>query len=178
MGKIIFYEDRNFQGRSYECSSECSDLHSHFNRCNSIRVDSGDWMVYERPNYMGYQYFLRKGDYPDYQRWMGFNDCVRSCRMIPVVSPRVFMQASPCNMFLLMIPNFSRGFSAAPRLPQNDDLRTPRVRGTDDGADRRLPVPVRTLPLQRHLLLQRDGRPLDLLRAPALQGTPVPDAPG
>lgn len=83
--QIIFYEDRNFQGRSYECSSECSDLHSHFNRCNSIRVDSGDWMVYERPNYMGYQYFLRKGDYPDYQRWMGFNDCVRSCRMIPMV---------------------------------------------------------------------------------------------
>ncbi|XP_073318858.1 gamma-crystallin S-1-like isoform X1 [Pagrus major] len=87
MGKIIFYEDRNFQGRSYECSSECSDLHSHFSRCNSIRVDNGDWMVYERPNYMGYQYFLRKGDYPDYQRWMGFNDCVRSCRMIPGVSP-------------------------------------------------------------------------------------------
>uniref|UniRef100_A0A3Q2ZIW8 Gamma-crystallin M2-like n=1 Tax=Kryptolebias marmoratus TaxID=37003 RepID=A0A3Q2ZIW8_KRYMA len=80
MGKIIFYEDRNFQGRNYECSGECSDLHSHFNRCNSIRVDSGDWMVYERPNYMGYQYFLRKGDYPDYQGWMGFNDCVRSCR--------------------------------------------------------------------------------------------------
>ncbi|XP_035533938.1 gamma-crystallin S-1-like [Morone saxatilis] len=81
---IIFYEDKNFQGHSYECSSECSDLHSHFSRCNSIRVDSGDWMVYERPNYMGYQYFLRRGDYPDYQRWMGFNDCVRSCRMIPV----------------------------------------------------------------------------------------------
>ncbi|XP_038570038.1 gamma-crystallin M2-like isoform X1 [Micropterus salmoides] len=85
MGKIIFYEDRNFQGRSYECSSECSDLHSHFSRCNSIRVDSGDWMVYERPNYMGYQYFLRKGDYTDYQRWMGFNDCVRSCQMISTV---------------------------------------------------------------------------------------------
>ncbi|KAM9328448.1 gamma-crystallin S-1-like [Pholidichthys leucotaenia] len=84
MGKIIFYEDRNFNGRFYECSSECSDLHSHFSRCNSIRVDSGNWMVYERSNYMGYQYFLRKGEYSDYQRWMGFNDCVRSCRMIPM----------------------------------------------------------------------------------------------
>uniref|UniRef100_A0AAV2LG13 Beta/gamma crystallin 'Greek key' domain-containing protein n=1 Tax=Knipowitschia caucasica TaxID=637954 RepID=A0AAV2LG13_KNICA len=83
MGKITFYEDRNFQGRNYECSSECSDLHSHFSRCNSIRVDSGAWMVYERPNYNGYQYYLRRGEYPDYQRWMGFNDCVRSCRMIP-----------------------------------------------------------------------------------------------
>ncbi|CAB1347017.1 unnamed protein product [Coregonus sp. 'balchen'] len=24
--------------------------------CNSIRVESGAWVVYERPNYMGYQY--------------------------------------------------------------------------------------------------------------------------
>ncbi|XP_010890419.1 gamma-crystallin M2 [Esox lucius] len=84
MGKIIFYEDRNFQGRSYECSGECSDLHSHFSRCNSIRVESGNWMVYERPNFTGYQYFLRGGEFSEYQRWMGFNDCVRSCRMIPI----------------------------------------------------------------------------------------------
>ncbi|XP_067264675.1 crystallin, gamma MX, like 1 isoform X2 [Chanodichthys erythropterus] len=83
MGKIIFYEDKNFQGSSYECSSDCTDLHSHFRRCNSIRVESGNWMVYERPHFMGYQYFLRQGEYADYQRWMGFNDCVRSCRMIP-----------------------------------------------------------------------------------------------
>ncbi|KAG2459722.1 CRGM2 protein, partial [Polypterus senegalus] len=81
---IIFYEDRNFQGRYYECSSDCTDLHSYFSRCNSIRVESGCWMVYERPNYMGYhQYFLRRGEYPDYQRWMGYKDCIRSCRMIP-----------------------------------------------------------------------------------------------
>ncbi|XP_062390334.1 gamma-crystallin M2-like [Sardina pilchardus] len=83
MGKIIFYEDRNFQGRSFEGTSDSIDLHSHFSRCNSIQVESGNWMVYERPNYMGYQYFLRRGEYPDYQRWMGFNDCVRSCRIIP-----------------------------------------------------------------------------------------------
>ncbi|KAM3585016.1 uncharacterized protein V6R79_005022 [Siganus canaliculatus] len=98
MGKIIFYEDRNFQGRSYECSSECSDLHSHFSRCNSIRVESGDWMVYERPNYSGYQYFLKKGEYSDYQRWMGFNDCVRSCRMVPSLqqsSHRLMMYERP-----------------------------------------------------------------------------------
>ena len=84
--QIIFYEDKNFQGRSYECSSDCADLHSHFSRCNSIQVESGHWMVYERPNFMGYQYFLRRGEYPDYQRWMGFNDCIRSCCLIPQVS--------------------------------------------------------------------------------------------
>uniref|UniRef100_A0A8C7PN60 Beta/gamma crystallin 'Greek key' domain-containing protein n=1 Tax=Oncorhynchus mykiss TaxID=8022 RepID=A0A8C7PN60_ONCMY len=82
-GKIIFYEDRNFQGCSYECSSDCSELSSHLNRCNSCRVESGMFMVYDRPNYMGHQYFLRRGEYPEYQHMLGFNDCIRSCRMIP-----------------------------------------------------------------------------------------------
>ncbi|XP_055493599.1 gamma-crystallin M2-like [Leucoraja erinacea] len=78
--QVIFYEDRNFQGRNYECSTDCADLHSYFSRCNSIRVENGCWVAYEKPNYMGYQYVLTKGEYPDYQRWMGFNDCIRSCR--------------------------------------------------------------------------------------------------
>ncbi|XP_041116490.1 gamma-crystallin M2-like [Polyodon spathula] len=82
MGKIIFYEDRNFQGRCYECSSDCPDLHSYFSRCNSVRVESGCWVLYERPNYTGYQYVLTRGEYPDYQRWMGFNESITSCRMI------------------------------------------------------------------------------------------------
>ncbi|XP_015990490.2 gamma-crystallin C isoform X1 [Rousettus aegyptiacus] len=83
MGKITFYEDRGFQGRCYECSSDCPNLQTYFSRCNSIRVDSGCWMLYERPNYQGHQYFLRRGDYPDYQQWMGFSDSIRSCCLIP-----------------------------------------------------------------------------------------------
>ncbi|XP_047577650.1 gamma-crystallin B isoform X1 [Lutra lutra] len=86
MGKITFYEDRGFQGRCYECSSDCPNLQPYFSRCNSIRVDSGCWMLYERPNYQGHQYFLQRGDYPDYQQWQGFSDSVRSCRLIPQVS--------------------------------------------------------------------------------------------
>ncbi|XP_054978732.1 gamma-crystallin C isoform X1 [Sorex araneus] len=83
MGKITFYEDRAFQGRRYECSSDHPNLQSYFSRCNSIRVDSGCWMLYERPNYQGHQYFLRRGDYPDFQQWMGLSDSIRSCRLIP-----------------------------------------------------------------------------------------------
>ncbi|XP_044158921.1 gamma-crystallin-3-like isoform X1 [Bufo gargarizans] len=79
--QIIFYEDKNFQGRSYECSSDCSDLSSYFSRCNSIRVESGNWILYEQPNYKGYQYYLRRGEYPDFQQWLGFNDSVRSCHL-------------------------------------------------------------------------------------------------
>ncbi|KAJ8283042.1 hypothetical protein COCON_G00055610 [Conger conger] len=83
MGRIIFYEDRNFQGRSYETSSDCSELNSYLNRCHSCRVESGCFMVYDRSNYMGNQYFLRRGEYSDYSR-MGMSDCFRSCRMIPM----------------------------------------------------------------------------------------------
>ncbi|KAB1279543.1 Gamma-crystallin A [Camelus dromedarius] len=86
MGKITFYEDRGFQGRHYECSSDHANLQPYFSRCNSIRVDSGCWMIYERPNFQGHQYFLRRGDYSDYQQWMGFNDSIRSCRAIPYTS--------------------------------------------------------------------------------------------
>jgi hypothetical protein len=85
--QITFYEDLGFQGRHYECSSDHANLQPYFSRCNSVRVDSGCWMLYEQPNYSGCQYFLRRGDYPDYQQWMGLSDSIRSCRLIPYVSP-------------------------------------------------------------------------------------------
>uniref|UniRef100_A0A3B4UV91 Zgc:153846 n=1 Tax=Seriola dumerili TaxID=41447 RepID=A0A3B4UV91_SERDU len=84
--QIIFYEERNFQGRSYECMSDCSDMSSYLSRCQSCRVESGCFMVYERPNYMGMQFFLRRGEYHDMQRMMSMGmmfDTIRSCRMIP-----------------------------------------------------------------------------------------------
>ncbi|KAL0184176.1 hypothetical protein M9458_019872 [Cirrhinus mrigala] len=74
MCRAIFYEDRNFQGRSYECTSDCADI-----------VESGCFMMYDRPNYMGNQYFFRRGDYADYMSMFGMSDCIRSCRMIPMV---------------------------------------------------------------------------------------------
>ncbi|XP_068575360.1 gamma-crystallin M3-like [Cebidichthys violaceus] len=83
---IIFYEDRNFQGRSYETSNDCPELTSYLSRCNSCRVESGLFMVYERPNFMGQQMLVRRGEYPDNQRLMGMtmSDCIRSSRMIPM----------------------------------------------------------------------------------------------
>ncbi|XP_067371416.1 gamma-crystallin S-1-like [Channa argus] len=83
MGKIIFYEDRNFAGRHYECMSDCADLRSMFDRCRSIRVESGMFMIYDRRDYMGNQYFMRRGEYSDYLGTTGMNNCVRSCRLIP-----------------------------------------------------------------------------------------------
>ena len=72
-------------GRSYECSGDCADMTSYLSRCHSCRVESGCWMVYDRPNYMGNQYFMRRGEYADYMSMWGFSNCIRSCRMIPMV---------------------------------------------------------------------------------------------
>ncbi|XP_038600963.1 gamma-crystallin S [Tachyglossus aculeatus] len=84
--KITFYEDKTFQGRRYECDCDSADFHTYLSRCNSIRVDGGTWVVYERPNFSGAMYVLTRGDYPDYQRWMGLNDRLGSCKAIHLSS--------------------------------------------------------------------------------------------
>ncbi|XP_016143965.1 beta-crystallin S-1-like [Sinocyclocheilus grahami] len=83
MGKIIFYEDKNFEGHQYECSGDCSDMLCYLNRCNSIMVESGCFMIYEQPHYKGQQFLVHKGEYPDFKSWLGKNDCVCSCCEIP-----------------------------------------------------------------------------------------------
>uniref|UniRef100_A0A8C5E8S1 Gamma-crystallin M3-like n=1 Tax=Gouania willdenowi TaxID=441366 RepID=A0A8C5E8S1_GOUWI len=87
MGVIIFFEQKNCQGRSYECSADCSDVHMHLNRCFSCKVDSGCFVVYDRPNFMGNQVFLRRGETSNHQSMGGtmgpaLMDSIRSCRMI------------------------------------------------------------------------------------------------
>uniref|UniRef100_A0A8I3WT80 Gamma-crystallin S n=1 Tax=Callithrix jacchus TaxID=9483 RepID=A0A8I3WT80_CALJA len=85
--KITFYEDKNFQGRRYDCDCDCADFHTYLSRCNSIKVEGGTWAVYERPNFAGYMYILPQGEYPEYQRWMGLNDRLSSCRAVHLRLP-------------------------------------------------------------------------------------------
>ncbi|KAM7160524.1 gamma-crystallin S [Macrochelys suwanniensis] len=84
--RITFYEDKHFQGRRYECDSDCPDFHTYLSRCNSIRVEGGAWVAYERPNFAGNMYVLTHGEYPEYQRWMGLNDRLSSCKAIHLSS--------------------------------------------------------------------------------------------
>ena len=84
--QIVFYEDRVFEGKSYECKGDSPDLHGFIRRCNSVKVEGGWWVLYERNKFTGYQYVIGPGEYNDYSLWMGFNDCVRSCRIIKNVS--------------------------------------------------------------------------------------------
>ncbi|XP_072542025.1 gamma-crystallin M2 isoform X2 [Salminus brasiliensis] len=86
MGKIVFYEDKQFNGFYYECSNDCADMLCYLKCCNSIKVEDGCFMIYEQPHYSGQQYFLSKGEYPEYQEWAGLNDSIGSCRMIPKVA--------------------------------------------------------------------------------------------
>lgn len=43
-------------------------------------------MVYDQPNFTGQQYLLTIGEYPEYQNTIGFNSCIQSCRIVPVVN--------------------------------------------------------------------------------------------
>ncbi|KAM6080392.1 gamma-crystallin B-like [Theristicus caerulescens] len=97
MSKITFFEDRDFEGCFCETTTDQPDLQAHLNCCNSAKVETGCWMIYERPNYISHQYFLRKGEHPDYQHWMGFNDTIRSCCIITAIRSRMleFMDNCP-----------------------------------------------------------------------------------
>ncbi|KAM9286942.1 LOW QUALITY PROTEIN: gamma-crystallin M1-1-like [Morus bassanus] len=77
MAMIAFFEDRSFEGCSCEATTDQPDLCVCLNCCDSVKVETGCWIIYEHPNYIGH-YFLRKGEYPDYQHWMDFNDFIRS----------------------------------------------------------------------------------------------------
>uniref|UniRef100_A0A3B5QHK7 Crystallin, gamma S4 n=1 Tax=Xiphophorus maculatus TaxID=8083 RepID=A0A3B5QHK7_XIPMA len=77
---------QDFQGKSYDCKGDSADLYSFIRRCNSVKVQAGWWVLYERNNFSGYQYIIGPGEYTGYGQWMGFNDCVRSCKIIRNVS--------------------------------------------------------------------------------------------
>uniref|UniRef100_S4REP0 Crystallin gamma S n=1 Tax=Petromyzon marinus TaxID=7757 RepID=S4REP0_PETMA len=84
--QIIFFEERDFKGRRFEYSQDCMNMASNLSRCNSIRVEGGAWVIYERPDFKGNMYIMEPGEYPEYQRWMGYNDHIGSCRSIRGVS--------------------------------------------------------------------------------------------
>lgn len=179
--QIIFYEDKNFQGQSHKCDNDCSDLHTYFPRCNSIRVEGGFWVVYERPNYMGYQYVLSPGEYPDYQYWLGINDSIRSCRIIRNVGDYicVWMVYNQFTIWYSKKPTmqtfpFFHLFLPGGKFMEAESLGKAKLWRSVDGDGRQLACLPRELEKQQCPLLQGVRRSLDLLWAPKLQGVPVP----
>ncbi|NXK07143.1 CRGB protein, partial [Herpetotheres cachinnans] len=77
-----FFMKTSSWGHCYECSSDHLDLRSYVKQCNSIQVEKGSWMIYENPNYSGHQYFLKSGDYPNFQKQVSLCNSIRSCHVI------------------------------------------------------------------------------------------------
>ncbi|XP_010134689.1 PREDICTED: LOW QUALITY PROTEIN: gamma-crystallin B-like [Buceros rhinoceros silvestris] len=66
------------------------DLQPHVKQCNSTWVEKGSWMSYTSPNYSGHQYFLKRRDYPDFQKCFFLCNFIRSCHVILQMSSYPF----------------------------------------------------------------------------------------
>uniref|UniRef100_A0A8C8SZ63 Beta/gamma crystallin 'Greek key' domain-containing protein n=1 Tax=Pelusios castaneus TaxID=367368 RepID=A0A8C8SZ63_9SAUR len=64
--RIKIYEKEDHRGNMAEFTEDSSQVMEHqISRCNSIQVESGCFMLYERPNFQGQQFFVKRGEYPD-----------------------------------------------------------------------------------------------------------------
>ena len=83
--QITFYEDNDFQGRTYSVSNDVGNLAgAGFNdRASSVVVLRERWEVCENADYGGLCRVLRPGHYPSLSV-MGLNDRVSSVRAVPV----------------------------------------------------------------------------------------------
>ncbi|KAM4771038.1 beta/gamma crystallin domain-containing protein 1 [Rhinophrynus dorsalis] len=93
--KIIIYEKVLFEGRCVELDKEVLKLGDleypevseeeavlPFTNIGSIRVLSGLWVGYEKPEFEGHQYLLEEGDYEMWNQWGGYDGLLQSLRPI------------------------------------------------------------------------------------------------
>ncbi|XP_063773129.1 beta/gamma crystallin domain-containing protein 1 isoform X2 [Pseudophryne corroboree] len=93
--KIIIFEKPMFEGRQVELEKELltfanletlegngEEPELHFTTVGSMRVLSGLWVGYEKPEFEGHQYFLEEGDYEEWNQWGGYNGLLQSLRPI------------------------------------------------------------------------------------------------
>lgn len=83
IGRIVFYEDDDFQGRSMTADGPVEDFRSSgFNdRASSVVVSGGRWEACQDARYGGACVVLRPGQYPSL-RTMGMNDRISSVRAL------------------------------------------------------------------------------------------------
>ncbi|CAK8682895.1 unnamed protein product [Clavelina lepadiformis] len=83
MAKIILYEDLDFGGKKLELTKNVSDL-SEFNFndvISSIKVESGNWIIFDDEKFSGPSYRLTPGKYPNPQSWGGKDDELSSVKL-------------------------------------------------------------------------------------------------
>ena len=81
--KVTFYENQNFQGRTFSTEKKVNDLgRSGYNdRASSITVTNERWEVCEDAEFRGQCLVLRPGNYPNLDS-LGLNDRISSARAI------------------------------------------------------------------------------------------------
>uniref|UniRef100_A0A674PJ96 Beta-crystallin B3 n=1 Tax=Takifugu rubripes TaxID=31033 RepID=A0A674PJ96_TAKRU len=75
---LAIFEFENFRGKKVQLSGECKDVLEKAQRVGSVIVESGPWVGFEHPGYVGEQYVLEKGEYP---RWSTWTNCQRNYNM-------------------------------------------------------------------------------------------------
>ncbi|XP_075058962.1 beta/gamma crystallin domain-containing protein 1 isoform X2 [Mixophyes fleayi] len=93
--KIVIFEKPMFEGRHVELEKEMLMLGNlempkengeepelPFTTVGSMRVLSGLWVGYEKPEFEGHQYLLEEGDYEVWSQWGGYNVLLQSLRPI------------------------------------------------------------------------------------------------
>uniref|UniRef100_A0A674NE52 Beta-crystallin B3 n=1 Tax=Takifugu rubripes TaxID=31033 RepID=A0A674NE52_TAKRU len=76
--QLAIFEFENFRGKKVQLSGECKDVLEKAQRVGSVIVESGPWVGFEHPGYVGEQYVLEKGEYP---RWSTWTNCQRNYNM-------------------------------------------------------------------------------------------------
>ncbi|KYO28154.1 beta-crystallin A4 isoform B [Alligator mississippiensis] len=72
--KIVVWDEKNFQGRRHEFTSECYNITElSFDTVRSFKIESGAWVGFEHGGFQGQQFVLERGEYPSWEAWSGSN---------------------------------------------------------------------------------------------------------
>ncbi|XP_059810693.1 beta/gamma crystallin domain-containing protein 2-like [Hypanus sabinus] len=87
--KLSIFEKAYYVGRNRDVRGDSSDFLSRYpsngaplSNAGSIKVHGGIWVGYSKEGFRGHQYLLEEGEYPDWMSWGGYNEDLKSLRVI------------------------------------------------------------------------------------------------
>ncbi|XP_062889852.1 beta/gamma crystallin domain-containing protein 2-like [Mobula hypostoma] len=87
--KLTIFERHYYTGRNKDMREDSSDFLSRYpssgsllSYAGSIKVHGGIWVGYSKEGFRGHQYLLEEGEYPDWRSWGGYDEDLRSLRVI------------------------------------------------------------------------------------------------
>ncbi|XP_078094141.1 uncharacterized protein LOC144509337 isoform X2 [Mustelus asterias] len=87
--KVSIFEKPYFTGRSREVYNDSPDFLSRYPNngaalvnAGSIKVLGGIWVGYSKEGFRGHQYLLEEGEFLDWRSWGGFDEDLKSMRLI------------------------------------------------------------------------------------------------